>query len=128
MKNLLECVEFCIFELENYYTRKNNYFTFNNTDYNINLANKLCLQKQPIKIPLSLLKQDLLDYPITYNKRYKISDISIPIIIWEHNGIYIIVDGRHRVQKSIDLKNKDIFGYIFSDIDMNKIKETNDKY
>lgn len=100
-------------------------FSNNHRTYDLNKIFKFVHNKKTRLLDISKLKWMFKHIDKLNKNRINKADINIPIIITKENDRYIVVDGMHRLQKSIN-NNKTVIPYKYlskKELNQSLIKE-----
>lgn len=109
-----------LFKDEDYSEYKST-FIHNDIEYDLNKLFELTSETKSEKTDIKLLDW-VLQYTDVDNKRVKKADINIPIIITNSNNKLVVLDGVHRLQKSIQDKQDFILTKFIDEKELEKCK------
>ena len=90
-----------------YQEEEDSTFTHDDKEYSVNKLLKHSFKTEVKDVPVSKLKW-VLKYSDLVKKRIKNADYSVPIVIIKWEDKLVVLDGAHRLQKSIDDNKKTI--------------------
>jgi predicted esterase YcpF (UPF0227 family) len=109
-----------LFKDEDYSEYKST-FIHNDIEYDLNKLFDMTSETKAEKTDIKLLDW-VLQYTDIENNRVKKADINIPIIITNSNNKLVVLDGVHRLQKSIDNGNEYILTKFIDEKELEKIE------